>query len=84
MPKGSPGKDSSENIQLEPLSRTPLSRRNESIDPAEIDAKAPLRHARKCDLGMCNFLLYFVKFLLYVAKYICMLDMLMISVINKI
>ncbi|XP_011878756.1 PREDICTED: endoplasmic reticulum aminopeptidase 1-like isoform X2 [Vollenhovia emeryi] len=50
MPKGSPGKDSSENIQLEPLSRTP--RRTESIDPAEIDAKAPLRQASRktCDL----------------------------------
>ncbi|KAG5335962.1 AMPE aminopeptidase, partial [Acromyrmex heyeri] len=45
MPKGSPGKDSSENIQLEPLSRTP--RRHESTDPAEIDAKAPLRHAAR-------------------------------------
>lgn len=57
MPKGSPGKDSSENIQLEPLSR-----RNESIDPAEIDAKVPLRHtARKmCDLGTCNILLCLV------------------------
>ncbi|XP_071654206.1 endoplasmic reticulum aminopeptidase 1 isoform X2 [Temnothorax longispinosus] len=50
MPKGSPEKDSSENIQLEPLSRTP--RRNESMDRAEIDAKAPLRHAARktCDL----------------------------------
>lgn len=67
MPKGSPGKDSSENIQLEPLSRTP--RRNESIDP-EIDAKAPLRHAaRKCDLGTCNILCFF-KFLLHIAKYV--------------
>ncbi|XP_011645641.1 endoplasmic reticulum aminopeptidase 1-like isoform X2 [Pogonomyrmex barbatus] len=43
MPKGSPGKDSSENIQLEPLSRT--SRQNESTDATEIiDVKAPLRH----------------------------------------
>lgn len=69
MPKGSPGKDSSENIQLEPLARTP--RRNESIDPAEIDAKAPLRHAARktCDLGTCNTL-YFLKFLLHVAKYV--------------
>ena len=51
MPKGRPGKDSSENIQLEPLSRTP--RRHESTDPAEIDAKAPLRHAARktCDSG---------------------------------
>ncbi|XP_025987257.2 endoplasmic reticulum aminopeptidase 1 isoform X2 [Solenopsis invicta] len=48
MPKSSE-KDSSENIQLEPLSRTP--RRHESTDPAEIDAKAPLRHAARktCD-----------------------------------
>ncbi|XP_077259452.1 endoplasmic reticulum aminopeptidase 1 isoform X1 [Temnothorax americanus] len=54
MPKESPEKDSSENIQLEPLSRTP--RRNESIDRAEIDAKAPLRHAARktCDLEDSN------------------------------
>lgn len=58
MPKGSPGKDSSENIQLEPLSRTP--RRNESIDPAEIDAKVPLRPASRktCDLGTCNIFMF--------------------------
>jgi len=67
MPKGSSEKDSSENIQLEPLSRTP--RRNESTDPAEIDAKAPLRHAARktCDSG--NILLRFIKFLFYLAKY---------------
>lgn len=68
MPKGSPGKDSSENIQLEPLSRTP--RRHESTDPAEIDAKAPLRHAARktCDSGTCN-ILCFLKVLFHVAKY---------------
>jgi hypothetical protein len=68
MPKSSE-KDSSENIQLEPLSRTP--RRHESTDPAEIDAKAPLRHAARktCDSGMCNILLCLVKFLFHVAKY---------------
>lgn len=69
MPKGSPGKDSSENIQLEPLSGTP--RRNQS-DPAEIDAKAPLRHAARktCDSGIYKNLLCFIKFLLHIAKYI--------------
>lgn len=50
MPKGSPGKDS-ENIQLEPLARTP--KHVESADSTEADAKAPLRRARKtCDSGM--------------------------------
>lgn len=58
MPKSSE-KDSSENIQLEPLSRTP--RRHESTDPAEIDAKAPLRHAARktCDSGMLCLVFYF-------------------------
>ncbi|XP_020293712.1 endoplasmic reticulum aminopeptidase 1-like isoform X2 [Pseudomyrmex gracilis] len=47
MPKGSPGKDS-ENIQLEPLARTP--KHVESADSTEADAKAPLRRGRKtCD-----------------------------------
>lgn len=55
MPKGSSGKDSSENIQLEPLSRA--SRQNESADTTE-NAKAPLRHTRKtCDLGTYNIIL---------------------------
>lgn len=59
MPKGSSGKDSSENIQLEPLSRA--SRQNESADTTE-DVKAPLRHTRKtCDLGTYN-MRYFAKF----------------------
>ncbi|XP_029156919.1 endoplasmic reticulum aminopeptidase 1-like isoform X3 [Nylanderia fulva] len=50
MPKGSSGKDSSENIQLEPLSRT--SRQNESADTTE-DVKEPLRR-KTCDLGDSN------------------------------
>lgn len=58
MPKGSSGKDSSENIQLEPLSRA--SRQNESADTTE-DVKAPLRHTRKtCDIGTYN-IGYFAK-----------------------
>lgn len=56
MPKGSSGKDSSENIQLEPLSRA--SRQNES-DTTE-DVKAPLRQRKPCDLGMYN-MRYFAK-----------------------
>ncbi|KAM0730528.1 Endoplasmic reticulum aminopeptidase 1 [Formica fusca] len=56
MPKGSSGKDSSENIQLEPLSRA--SRQNESADTTE-DVKAPLRHTRKtCDLEDSNAVLH--------------------------
>lgn len=61
MPKGSPGKDS-ENIQLEPLARTP--KHVESADSTEADAKVPLRRSRKtCDSGMflCCIILYIIS-----------------------
>ncbi|RLU25456.1 hypothetical protein DMN91_001612 [Ooceraea biroi] len=53
MRKGSPRRDSSENIRLEPLSRTP--RQTESTDAAE-DAKTPLKHGTRktCDSGDSN------------------------------